>query len=750
MEVSNRKKMVHFAPMELVDVIRLLYSKVCGETVSHAEAMQLLRDSDAVDTMLTKEVVKPTGTIRPYKSMTVPVEFADGDIDVAGFEKTLNDDVASLVIEARDRYEVQLEKMIAFSIQRKKANGALFSDLQEGLIVHSSSSEKGKVLGLNNAIKVFLFMLVLVTPLIDFAATLVKVVQSLPDKTYQCPDRSPYDFYRGHEVYFDSAQSPMALIVPNNVTNIHCASFTGKRLGQSGGSTFYDTISTVGITDVFFTGVRPDLDARWSTYYCLTGYTHQNAGGSLYSRDQFYNCTVWYVEGLVGWTNGTSFCSGIVKPGAARVELYPRSDNGAFSYENQQHVSMTCVNPNATIYYTLDGTEPTTNSLAYSSPVEIEGNVIVRAMAVVPSYPFAIISSQAYEWYVTKTPVVVLSETAFVNVSQSVEMLCATEGADILYTTDGSDPKEHGHFYTHPIEIHKSCTIRIVARKPGWDFSSEASCTLTRVEGLSEATNLYGYLMETNENSPWTVVTDVSRDGNSCVRSGTIGNGGVTWLQTSVRKTGVVSFWWRASCEEADVDDSEYNYYDYGSFFVDDVLKARIAGHDTGWRKVEVDVPTGGKHVLRWEYRKDDTTSYSPDCIWLDQVQWVPSDGSGCTLTTPYPIPYSWLTSHGFGSDSDYETAAKSITGKFDASGRAMSVWQDYVIGTTPTDKKDVLRAMISLEDGVPFVSWTPDLNTNGEIRVYRVFGKKQLTDPIWMYPTNSSHRFFKVKVEMP
>ena len=31
-----------------------------------------------------------------------------------------------------------------------------------------------------------------------------------------------------------------------------------------------------------------------------------------------------------------------------------------------------------------------------------------------------------------------------------------------------------------------------------------------------------------------------------------------------------------------------------------------------------------------------------------------------------------------------------------------------------------------------------------------KVYGKESLVDAVWIYPTNSLHRFFKVTVEMP
>ena len=119
-------------------------------------------------------------------------------------------------------------------------------------------------------------------------------------------------------------------------------------------------------------------------------------------------------------------------------------------------------------------------------------------------------------------------------------------------------------------------------------------------------------------------------------------------------------------------------------------------------------------------------------------------------MTTPEPVPYSWLSGYNLGLDSDFETAAWQSSGKHDTSGRGMSVWQDYVMGTCPTNVDDHLRATITFADGTPIVGWTPNLNTNGIERIYTVHGKTNLTDAAWMCPTNSGHRFFKVTVEMP
>ena len=46
-------------------------------------------------------------------------------------------------------------------------------------------------------------------------------------------------------------------------------------------------------------------------------------------------------------------------------------------------------------------------------------------------------------------------------------------------------------------------------------------------------------------------------------------------------------------------------------------------------------------------------------------------------------------------------------------------------------------------------IFWLSNLNANGEVHMYTVLGKTNLTDAAWQSPTNSTHRFFKVKVAL-
>jgi len=112
------------------------------------------------------------------------------------------------------------------------------------------------------------------------------------------------------------------------------------------------------------------------------------------------------------------------------------------------------------------------------------------------------------------------------------------------------------------------------------------------------------------------------------------------------------------------------------------------------------------------------------------------------TQTTPIPVPYAWLDAYQLTAGCDYEAAALADT---DGDGR--KAWEEYVAGTCPTSGTSLFLAIIAVSNGVPHVSWVPNM---GAERRYTVEGKAALTNLEWYSPTNAASRFFRVKVEMP
>ena len=104
----------------------------------------------------------------------------------------------------------------------------------------------------------------------------------------------------------------------------------------------------------------------------------------------------------------------------------------------------------------------------------------------------------------------------------------------------------------------------------------------------------------------------------------------------------------------------------------------------------------------------------------------------------------------------DYLVAMTNRTGKLGAGGAPLTLLDEFVAGTVPTDPDDVLCATIAIEDGTVYVGWVPDLNAGGvSRRAYRVYGKHLLSDewsesPLDGAEIDGGYRFFKVTVEMP
>lgn len=97
-------------------------------------------------------------------------------------------------------------------------------------------------------------------------------------------------------------------------------------------------------------------------------------------------------------------------------------------------------------------------------------------------------------------------------------------------------------------------------------------------------------------------------------------------------------------------------------------------------------------------------------------------------------------------------------TGKVDAHGNPMCVWQDFVAGTDPTDRTSAFKVSIDFASGKPVITWTPDLNEGGtkSLRTYRTLGINDLSrsaDPAaWREVSpgsESAYKFFKVEVDL-
>ena len=91
----------------------------------------------------------------------------------------------------------------------------------------------------------------------------------------------------------------------------------------------------------------------------------------------------------------------------------PTFDPAAGTYAEAQNVTITCATPNATIYYTTDGTEPTTNSTVYSSSLNIATTTTIKAVAYVNDRSHSTIATATYHINSQENPYTVAQSLAF-------------------------------------------------------------------------------------------------------------------------------------------------------------------------------------------------------------------------------------------------------------------------------------------------------------------------------------------------
>ena len=142
-------------------------------------------------------------------------------------------------------------------------------------------------------------------------------------------------------------------------------------------------------------------------------------------------------------------------------------------------VIISCATEGARIYYTTDGTEPTAKSTEYTAAISVTEAVTLKAIAVKTGMNNSVVASASYTIKGTVAIPVFSVESGAVNSGTSVIISCATEGARIYYTTDGTEPTASSTEYKAAISVTPPMTIKAIAVKDGMNDSAVASASYT-------------------------------------------------------------------------------------------------------------------------------------------------------------------------------------------------------------------------------------------------------------------------------
>lgn len=130
---------------------------------------------------------------------------------------------------------------------------------------------------------------------------------------------------------------------------------------------------------------------------------------------------------------------------SAAAAATPVLTPGSTSFATSLGVSISDATPGATIYYTTDGTVPTTSSTVYSGPITVTGaTTIVKAIAIKAGNSQSATATGTYiSTTVVSTPTFSPASSSF-SPSVVVSISDLTPSSTIYYTTDGSTPGTTG------------------------------------------------------------------------------------------------------------------------------------------------------------------------------------------------------------------------------------------------------------------------------------------------------------------
>ena len=227
-------------------------------------------------------------------------------------------------------------------------------------------------------------------------------------------------------------------------------------------------------------------DAKWGIFQSVDG-------GTTFNRISYYPYGIWDIPYdmaasmdvfgtvYVGFS-GNSFYYvqyNANDPQASAPTYFPI---GA-TYTSAQRVTLNDVTPNAAIYYTIDGSTPSTNSNLYGGAITVgSGSETINAITVASGYSPSSVSSASYIVNLTEPQAAIPTFSPLGGTftsAQSVTISDTTPTAAIYYTTDGSTPTAGSTQYSTAITVSASETIQAIAVASGYTNSSIGSAAFT-------------------------------------------------------------------------------------------------------------------------------------------------------------------------------------------------------------------------------------------------------------------------------
>ena len=165
--------------------------------------------------------------------------------------------------------------------------------------------------------------------------------------------------------------------------------------------------------------------------------------------------------------------------GTSTTAVAPAFSPAPGSYTSPQTVTLASTTPGALIYYTLDGSTPTTLSNPYGTPIPVAASMTISAIAIATGYTNSSIATAAY---IIEAPAAAPEFSPLGGTyksTQNVTLTSTTPGAVIYYTVNGATPTTASAMYTGSIAVSSDTTITAIATATNYLSSPASSAAYT-------------------------------------------------------------------------------------------------------------------------------------------------------------------------------------------------------------------------------------------------------------------------------
>ncbi len=230
-----------------------------------------------------------------------------------------------------------------------------------------------------------------------------------------------------------------------------------------------------------------DATSGASIYYTTDG-SQPSSASTPYSAPIAVSATETINAIAIASGNTSSVTTATFTINIAAAAL-PTFSPAAGTYTSAQTVSLGDTTPGAAIYYTVDGSQPTTSSPQYSGPITVSASETIKAIATAAGFGSSAVASAAYTINATAAAPPTFSPAAGTYTSaQTVIINDTTPSATIYYTVDGSMPTTSSPQYGNPITVSTSETIKAIATASGFGTSAVASAAYTISGSVAQPT----------------------------------------------------------------------------------------------------------------------------------------------------------------------------------------------------------------------------------------------------------------------